>query len=356
MKIMIVVYNLFGVGGLERATCKLANELVNAGHSVVIASLWFNASKPFFELHPGIEIVSFGRLAPKLTRMYLQLPFLLRRAIKNYGIDRVIVSDSQLAVTAGLANIMLPSNMIVWEHFHSQMGALFGSRSIGRLYASLFANKIVVLTEADKKSWSRRFFCKQKVVSIPNFLTCSRSSLPYNIDSKTVIAVGRYCYVKGFDLLVSAWALLPEHLRSDWTLKIFGPKSDFKNKVSGLVESLNLSDSVELHDATADIVSEYQRSAMFVLSSRQEPFGLVITEALANKLPVLAFNCPMGPMDILQNKYGICVPAEDISALAEQMQLLMEQPELRKHFSDNGFERSKDYTEEQILVHWLKLL
>jgi glycosyltransferase involved in cell wall biosynthesis len=356
MQVLILIGNIFGVGGMERATCQLANTLQAVGYQVTILSIWLNADKPYFPLDPAVKLRKLLEKPPGLIELYLKLPGQIRQVIKQTSAEHIIVSDSQLSVSAVLASYGQNGRLLVWEHFHSQMGARFGSRWLGRWFSALFADDIVVLTERDKASWIQKFRCPRKLHVVPNFLTCPLSTTAYDPRSRIVLAVGRFCEVKGFDLLVKAWALLPLSYRQHWRLRIIGARSAFKTEVALLVSKMDLADSIELCDPTHDIVSQYQQAAMLVVSSRNESFGLVITEALANKLPVLSFDCPMGPMDILQNKYGVCVPAEDISALAQQMTNLMDQPQLRQHFSDAGFERAKDYTEEKIVGLWIKLL
>jgi glycosyltransferase involved in cell wall biosynthesis len=323
---------------------------------VTILSLWLNAEKPYFPLDPAVQLRRLLEKPPSFRQLYLQLPAMIRQVATTIKAERIIVSDSQLSVSAVLARRGAGSRLIIWEHFHSQMGARFGSRWLGRWFAALFADDIVVLTERDKASWSQKFGCQRKLHVVPNFLTSPLSSKDYDTNSRTVLAVGRFCEVKGFDLLVRAWALLPQSYRQHWQLRIIGARSAFKTQVDSLVKQFNLTESVELCDPTPDIIEQYQQAAMLVVSSRNESFGLVITEALANKLPVLSFDCPMGPMDILQNKYGMCVPAEDIDALAKQMSFLMDNTLERQHLSAVGYQRARDFTVETLINRWLKLL
>lgn len=358
MKILLMISNVFGVGGMERVTCQLANILYKKGHKVSILSLWLNSDKPYFELDEDIKIIKLSNKPPSAFELYFKMPLKIRQIIETENIERIIVSDSQLSITAGFASTGFQTKVIVWEHFHAQMGQLFGSRWFGRWFAAWFCNQIVVLTEYDKKAWFKKYKTKDKIKVIPNVLTIALSLTSYDLSNRNIIAVGRFTEVKGFDLLVQAWALLPNYIRKEWKLRLIGPNSScgLREKVEMLIDELFLHESVELVAPTPFIGKEYKNAAMLVSSSREESFGLAIIEALAHKLPVVAFDCPVGPKEILQNKYGICVPDGDIKSLTKSISSLISSTEKRLEYSKLAYERAQDFTEDKIIILWEEIL
>ena len=92
---------------------------------------------------------------------------------------------------------------------------------------------------------------------------------------------------------------------------------------------------------------------MFVLSSRYESFGNVITEAMAAGLPVVAFDCPWGPGDILPDGAdGLLVPPEDIDALAAAMRRLILDADLRARLGAAAVHNVRRFPREAILAQW----
>ena len=92
------------------------------------------------------------------------------------------------------------------------------------------------------------------------------------------------------------------------------------------------------------------------MTSRYEPFGLVLPEAMSCGLPVIAFNCPYGPADIITDgQDGFLVKNRDINAFAEKVCLLIENPELRKTMGQAGIYSSKRYDVSSIMPMWKEL-
>ena len=171
-------------------------------------------------------------------------------------------------------------------------------------------------------------------------------------ESKQIIAAGRYVPQKGFDLLIDAWSLV-EKKHPDWKLNIFG---DGDRK---LLENIIIKNNLQncyLNHSTNDIASEFINSSIYVLSSRFEGFGLVITEAMACGVPPIAFDCPCGPKDIINNfKDGILVKSEDINELADKICFLIENENIRKEMGIKARKSSERFKIEHITMQWESL-
>ena len=209
-------------------------------------------------------------------------------------------------------------------------------------------DKFVVLTHEDFKNWPE---VDNKLI-IPNFIN-EYSGMPATLDSKSVIAVGRYTWQKGFDLLIKAWEDVAKS-HPDWRLNIYGAgdKSYFQN----LINSSNLTEKVICHSPTPNIYEKFREHSIFVLSSRYEGFGIVIVEAMSVGLPIVSFACPCGPSDIISNNSdGILVEKNNTEELSKAICYIIEHPHERKEMGKHAIEKSKLFYPDQIMRQWIQL-
>lgn len=204
----------------------------------------------------------------------------------------------------------------------------------------------VVLTEEDKKAWPEL----QNIRVIPDplsFCPTKRSSLK----DKRVIAVGRYVYQKGFDMLLQAWSRI-EKQYPDWQLAVYGDGE--RTSYEQLMEELGIDAArCHLNGPTSDIQSEYVNSSLFVFSSRFEGFGMVLVEAMACGLPVVSFACPCGPRDIIKDGHdGLLVENGSVEALANSLAMLMNDETLRLSMSQEGQKNVQRFRIEQVAQQW----
>ena len=209
-------------------------------------------------------------------------------------------------------------------------------------------DRFVVLTHEDASYWNEL----KNIDIIPNPITISNGAFSDNTQ-KRAIAVGRYTYQKGFDLLIKAWQIVNKH-HPDWELNIYG--SGDNQSYSNLADSLGLKESVLCHGAVNNIRDEYINCSIFILSSRFEGFGLVLAEAMSVGLSSVAFACPCGPRDIIHNgKDGILCENGNIQELANGICRLIENENLRKQIGKNAAINIQRYKLDNIMEQWDRL-
>lgn len=210
-------------------------------------------------------------------------------------------------------------------------------------------DRFVVLTEEDKASWTEL----DNVEVIPD-------PLAFDIDkvsplaNKRVIAVGRYVYQKGFDILLQAWAKI-EKLHPEWELAIYGMGD--RTPYECLVEELHIDrNRCHLNGPTDDIKQEYLNSSLFVFSSRFEGFGMVLIEAMACGLPVISFDCPCGPKDIVRHQEdGLLVPSGDVAELSDAIHQLLSDDALRHVMAKKAIVNVRRFELSEIAERWKNL-
>src|SRR5690606_10968225 len=135
------------------------------------------------------------------------------------------------------------------------------------------------------------------------------------------IAAGRFRGQKGFDMVIPAWAKAVEK-HPDWHLRIFG-SGERRAQLRNLIEKHHMYNHSVLLGVTDQLDEELAKASMYVLSSRFEGLPMVMLEAMSHGLPVVSFDCPTGPADVLTDgKEGLLVPPEDVDGLARAMSRL----------------------------------
>jgi glycosyltransferase involved in cell wall biosynthesis len=210
-------------------------------------------------------------------------------------------------------------------------------------------DRFVVLTEEDKSAWPEL----QNICVIPDPLSFSPTQHSL-LTEKRVIAVGRYVYQKGFDLLLQAWTIIEKQF-SDWELVVFGDgnREPYEQQMKELGIDRN---RCRLNGPTADIQKEYVNSSIFAFSSRFEGFGMVLVEAMACGLPVVSFACPCGPKDIVRDgEDGFLVENGNVDDLAQQLMKLMADDNLRTAFAHRAHQNVQRFNMEHIALRWKSL-
>ena len=209
-------------------------------------------------------------------------------------------------------------------------------------------DRFVVLTKEDSKNWPEL----TNLVVIPNFVF-SNTSLKSDLSSKRVVAVGRYSWQKGFDMLIDAWKIVSAR-HPDWHLDIYGSGDNISYQK--LADELCLSSSVTCHKSVDHVYEKYSESSIYVLSSRYEGFGLVLVEAMGTGLPVVSFACPCGPRDIIEDGVsGYLVEAGDVRKMAEKICYLIENREVRESMGQAAIARAGMFSRDQVMHRWIEL-
>lgn len=169
------------------------------------------------------------------------------------------------------------------------------------------------------------------------------------------VNVARHARQKNLPLLLRAFRLYLKDGRSGTLVLIgAGPETQSLCKLAG---DLDIAGSVRFLGAMANPFPQVAAATAFVLSSEEEGFGLVLVEAMALGVPVIATDCPGAPRDILlDGRAGLLVPLNDERALADAMHRIATEPTLRAQLSSSGRERATDFSPSTIGRAWLTLI
>ena len=373
LKIVYVTPALYMAGGVERVLTLKANYFAeHFGYDITII-LTEGKDKPlFYPLSDKIKIINlnigFEELWTcsfvKKIKVYLKKQRQFKQALTDeLMLLRPDITISLLRREINFINEIKDGSRKIGElhvnranyrnfeandsNFIKNLFAKFWMQSLVSKLKQL--DRFVVLTEEDKSAWSEL----HNICVIPDplsFLPTQHSPLT----EKRVIAVGRYVYQKGFDLLLHAWAKIEKQC-SDWQLAIYGDGN--RTPYEQQMKDLGIDGTrCHLNGPTADIQQEYINSSIFAFSSRFEGFGMVLVEAMACGLPVISFDCPCGPKDIIQDHVdGLLIANGNIEELAEAIIWMTQHPEQLKVMAAKAIDNVQRFKIDQIAEQWKSL-
>ena len=211
---------------------------------------------------------------------------------------------------------------------------------------------LVTLTDGDAKDWRR---LNPNVYVIPNIVHLNEDDSYSNCLSKSVIFVGRLSKQKNIGELLDIWKRV--YLRNtDWRLHVYGEIGDIENDVYDRL--LSASDyGVIIHEPIKEcMIEEFKKHSILVLTSRFEPFGLVLPEAMSCGLPVVSYDSPYGPASIISDGVdGFLIKNNDQDTFVEHLCQLMEDEQLRLKMGKMAIISSHRYTKEIIMPIWKQL-
>lgn len=243
------------------------------------------------------------------------------------------------------------------EHFRTEEGEnpgivkiLFAKVWMRNLVPKLNSlDRLVVLTEDDKRAWKEL----DHVVAIPNPLSFV-PKLQSPLTEKRVIVIGRYCHEKGYPFLLHAWAEVQKQC-AEWRLETYGDGD--RSSYEALIDELQIDRRrCILHGRTSDVQQEYAASSIAVCSSKYEGFGMVIVEAMACGLPVVSFDCPWGPRNIITDgEDGLLVENGNTHLLAEALVSLMKNPDRIAQMAEKARQNVRRFRIEEVAEKWKDL-
>ena len=317
--ICFLIGNISHSGGTERVTTIIANELAKENQQVHILSLSGTGS-PFFEQHRNIINSSLFTTNVSMRRHFLSVIAKIRKYLTEHQIDTLVVVDSISCVFTVPACLGLKINHICWEHFNFKVNLGTRLRDLGRWMAAKWCTKIVTLTERDKSFWIEKYpKINNKIFVIANPSPFENLDHQPTLESRTVLAVGRLDYIKGFDLLLEAWALICKEVDERWMLNIVGGGQEDAN-LKQLAQNLAIEARVIFSGQQKDVDSFYKKASIYCLTSRNEGFPMVLLEAQSYGLPIVAFDCDTGPAELIEHDVnGFLVKSLSIVKLSEAL-------------------------------------
>lgn len=366
MKIIINTDQIYLHGGIEKVLTTKANYWANLPNfEVFIVTTEQQNNKPCYPLDYKVNLIDLG-INYNRHKSYFSKENLIK-ASKHYKNQKQLLKKLK-------PNVILSPNFN-FDHFWlpaikkdaKLLKELHASRykeNEERKTASFFKkikfklhdwvnaryDNIVVLNDDEKK-----YIHSHNAVVIPNPIDAQTIQAP--LIANKVMAAGRISPVKGFDHLIKAWAIVYEKF-PHWELHIYG--QDYLNteeKLNRLISDLGLEKVVYFMGSVENIPEKMMEYSLYAMTSETECFPMVLLEALSVGLPIVSYDCPNGPRNILQDKTdGVLVSNQDINLFADALMELMEDNAKRKSMGKLAKINSLRFTTEEVMKKWQSLI
>lgn len=354
-RVLFVLPNLQG-GGAERVVLDLVRSL---DHRAVQPALFLLKGEGVLRDDVPVDVTVRTGIASGRLRSHL--PSVLRVLTDEARRSDVVVGALELDATyaAWVAASMTKRPLIAWVHTvlerYLSHKAGRGRKLIARFAYPQFP--VTVVPSASVASELRRWpgVPSSRIIEIPNLIDIARvrrrafEQDDSSIEAPTVVALGRLEEEKRFDILIRAHALLRRR-GLDHRLIIAG-EGPQRPALEALATSLEARNTIVLPGFIANPYPLLRMANLFVLSSQYEGSSLVLLEALALGVPVVATDCPVGPREILEGgRWGRLVPPNDPDALAAAI------ADALRDRQGNGRRRAEEFAPDRIVPQWEALL
>ena len=364
MKILYVNTAMATWGGIERVLVEKMNYLSEQyGYEICLVTADQGNHPIHYPLNRNIVYQDLG------INFHQQYHFKgIRRIIKELKLNRLFVErlrclilesppDIIVSIRSNLTNNIVKAKgniPLVFESHSLCLASRFEGdgllRRIHIRYLQLVVRKAamtVALTQGDADEWRK---LTPKVCVIPNVVHLNDSGMYSDCTAKSVIFVGRFSKQKNVGSLLRIWTLVHERY-PDWSLHFYGGYGEEQDSVLAKIKQMDA--HVQVHEATSHMMEKYRESSILLMTSSYEPFGLVLPEAMSCGLPVVAFDCPYGPADIITDGTdGFLVKAGDIKAYVDRVCYLLDNVTLRQKMGRAGQQASQRFDASKVMPIW----
>ena len=340
MKILLVVSSyLPNLGGLQSVTSALAQELAKQGHDVRVLTQRYPRTLPAREIVNDIPVERLLFLVPRLETLRVGRADLFFAALFYFPVSLARMTWLLWRWKPEVVNLHFVGAPAIFVLLAARLFgfplvvSLHGDDVEGLPHRDSFQRRVLIrilrravrVTACSgyllKKACEIEPLCQTKGTVIYNGIDLDRIADPVAPVRRNVfvlMACARLVPKKGFDVLLAALAQLPKSRA--FTLHLIGDGPE-RCALESATQRLGVTEAVKFFgwlERTA-IVREMQTCDLFLIPSRQEPFGMVALEAMAAGKPILA-TCVGGLPEVLADADALLVPPEDVNALARGIQ------------------------------------
>lgn len=366
MKVLFSTDQIYLHGGIEKVIAEKANYFAQLpGVEVFILTTEQNGKAPCYPLDDAIQLLDLSVNYDRSQSYFSKAN--LGRIWKHYRRQKSMLGNVQpdviISPNFNFDHYWLPfikgkARLIKERHssrfrdaeLRKTVGFLGKIRWVFNDWTDARYDHIVVLNK-DEKSYVK----SPNAVVIPNPISIIDFASP--LDKKQVMAAGRIAPVKAFDELIHIWSMIKDEF-PDWQLHIYGDDYlNTKSQLEKLIVDYHLEKEVKFKGSVSELTTAMKDYSIYAMSSETECFPMVLLESLSVGLPIVSYDCPNGPRNIIQEgEDGFLVENKNREAFAKALKKLMQDQELRVETGKKAKENSKSFSTEVVMLQWKKLL
>ena len=351
----ILLYDATLIGGAEKISIDLANKL-SVDYNITLVSVFSKFEETAFSINSNCDYKILQKGVKSIPKNIFDLQRKLRRIIKKNKIDIVISVTPGVVGIATFACLFSNVKHIFWEHSNLENQTYGKLHYLRQRLGAIFSDKIVVLTNRDKENYKNIFDVPiGKISVIHNYFENPRVDFSYN-NNDNIVTVGRLKSVKGYDRLLEVAKRLDNELDITWKWDIYGTGED-ENDIRENIKKNNLEERVFLKGITKKPIETMNKYSLYVLTSYYEGLPLALLEAQIARLPIISFDCPTGPAEIVEHEVnGFLIENGNIDEMVDTIKSLLLDSELKRNFSNNSQKNILNFSEKKVINEWRILI
>ena len=312
-KSICILNNTLNPGGAEKNCVIICNELVKKGINV---ELWITrlGNTPLIKLlDDRVQVKSIPGRRIRFTLFHL------KKMMVNCKSKTLLIFNIELLVPAYFINKIYHLNLKIVARSISTLSLAYNQQGVfgKKIWFQLIQytlnriDSMIAQSSGMKEDMVKNFsIAESKITIIPNpaynLISITTDSTEYKMDSQEILFVGRLTFDKGLNHLLDIFSIALSQL-PELHLRIVG-EGELKKMVQDKIKKMGLSKSISLEGYQANLLPYYSNAKATVLTSVREGFPNVLVESISFGTPVISFDCPSGPRDIIvKNVNGILI-------------------------------------------------
>lgn len=345
-------------GGIGRVTAILANNLAQKKDYNVYTLSYLKTDLPnLYGISDNVHECYFLEAYQSMSKVIISGGVKrLKRFLQKNKIDILVACGALFFPISVLACKKIKTKCICWEHSNPEGNSDHRMQNISRKFGICRADANVVLTKSAFDIYEMRYKAKhlfQIYNPIDHSLLNQKTS--YDVESKAIITVGRLSYQKNIELAIEiANVILKKH--PDWKWYVYG-EGDMREELEKKIKKYNLEDRFILKGQINNLYKKYQEFSFMVMTSRYEGFPMTLLEGMGSGLPLIAFNVPTGPNEIIiDHKNGYLIEPFDMKDMIKKIELLINNPGIRINMANINKDMCHKFSEDEFVRQWMKTI